>query len=223
MIGNRPTIFVVDDDPSVRKALERLLFVNGYNAVSFPTAEEFLNERVIPQLGCLVLDVNLPGLNGLELQSALMRRGVSLPIIFITGHGNIPMAVRAVKTGATGFLTKPFSEKELVSEIENALAICQRASQEHSELAILQERLDTLSPRERQILSFVVSGKLNKQTAFDLGIVENTVKVHRRRVMTKMHAQSVAELVLMAHKLNLVSEHQTQAGTHKAFVQSPAG
>jgi FixJ family two-component response regulator len=216
MIGKRPTIFVVDDDPSVRKALERLLFVNGYNAVSFASAEDFLNERVIPPLGCLVLDVNLPGLNGLELQSALLKRGISLPIIFITGHGNIPMAVRAVKTGATGFLTKPFSEKELVSEIENALAICLRASQEHSELAILRERFDTLSPRERQILSFVVSGKLNKQTAFDLGIVENTVKVHRRRVMTKMHAQSVAELVLMAHKLNLASEHLTQVSSSAA-------
>jgi FixJ family two-component response regulator len=213
MIGNRATIFVVDDDASVRKALERLLFVNGYNAVSYANAEEFLMERIIPPLGCLVLDVNLPGLNGLELQSSLMKRGISLPIIFITGHGNIPMAVRAVKTGAAGFLTKPFSEKELVSEIANALAICRRASQEHSEMAILRERFDTLSPRERQILSFVVSGKLNKQTAYDLGIVENTVKVHRRRVMTKMHAQSIAELVLMAHKLNLASEHQAHAAS----------
>lgn len=211
MSGNRPTIFVVDDDASVRKGLERLLFVNGYDSVSFRTAEELLNHRIATRLACLVLDVNLPGLNGLELQAALLRRGVSLPIIFITGHGNIPMAVRAVKTGATGFLTKPFGEKELVTEIENALAICQRHSQEHSELAILQERFETLSPREQQILSFVVTGKLNKQTAFDLGIVENTVKVHRRRVMTKMHAQSVAELVLMAHKLRLAAEHQPQA------------
>jgi FixJ family two-component response regulator len=207
-MGIRPIIYVVDDDPSVRRALERLLLVNGYTVVSFSTAEELLNERIATQLGCLILDVNLPGLSGLDLQSALLKRGVSLPIIFITGHGNIPMAVRAVKTGATSFLTKPFSENELVTEIENALAICRRDSQEHSEVAALQERFDSLSPRERQILSFVVTGKLNKQTAYDLGIVENTVKVHRRRVMTKMHAQSVAELVLMAHKLHLVSEHQ---------------
>ncbi len=211
MIENRPTIFVVDDDASVRKGLERLLSVNGYDCMSFRTAEEFLNHRIATRLGCLLLDVSLPGLNGLELQGALPGRGVSLPIIFITGHGSIPMAVRAVKRGAAGFLTKPFSEKELVTEIENALAICQRDSQEHSEMAMLQERFETLSPRERQILSFVVSGKLNKQTAFDLGIVENTVKVHRRRVMTKMHAQSIAELVLMAHKLHLAPAHQPQA------------
>jgi len=222
MIDNRPKIFVVDDDPAVRKGLERLLLVNDYNAVSYASAEEFLNERIIPHLGCLILDVNLPGLNGLDLQAALLRRGSPLPIIFITGHGSIPMAVRALKTGATAFLTKPFSETELVTEIENALAICERESQEHSEVAMLQQRFDTLSPRERQILCFVVSGKLNKQTAFDLGIVENTVKVHRRRVMTKMQAQSVADLVLMAQKLNLISEHQGHAHSTRACAPSSA-
>jgi FixJ family two-component response regulator len=208
MMGDRPTVFVVDDDDSVRRGLERLLQAKGYRAVCFASAEEFLREKLDQQVACLVLDVNLPGLNGLELQNWLSQQGILLPIIFITGHGDIPMAVRAVKSGATSFLIKPFSEKALVTEIDDALAICRRKFQEHSEAAGIQRYYDTLTAREREILSFVVSGKLNKQTASDLGIVENTVKVHRRRVMRKMHAESVAELVVMAQKLQLLPDHQ---------------
>ncbi|HXT11298.1 MAG TPA: response regulator [Candidatus Angelobacter sp.] len=203
MIGNRPTVFVVDDDHSVRNGLERLLKLKGYRVESFASAEEFLQEEITTQVACLVLDVNLPGLNGLDLQRFLMQRGVLLPIVFITGHGDIPTAVRAIKSGAVTFLIKPFHEAELVNEIENAFGICRSEFRQRSEIADIQHRYATLTERESEILSFVVSGKLNKQTAHELGIVENTVKVHRRRVMRKMQAESVAELVLMAQKLNL--------------------
>lgn len=203
MITDRPTVYVVDDDNSVRKGLDRLLKLRGYRVESFASAEEFLQEQIHAQVACLVLDVNLPGLNGLDVQNFLMQRGILLPIVFITGHGDIPTAVRAVKSGAISFLTKPFGETELVTEIENAFAICRNEFQQRSEVADIQHRYASLTERESEILAFVVSGKLNKQTAYELGIVENTVKVHRRRVMRKMHAESVAELVLMTQKLNL--------------------
>jgi FixJ family two-component response regulator len=203
MMGDRPTVFVVDDDHSVRKGLDRLLKLKGYRVESFASAEEFLQEKIAASVSCLVLDVNLPGLNGLDVQNFLLKQGILLPIIFITGHGDIPTAVRAVKSGAISFLTKPFGEAELIAEIENAFAICRSQSQQRSEVADIQHRYATLTEREGEILSFVVSGKLNKQTAYELGIVENTVKVHRRRVMRKMHAESVAELVVMTQKLNL--------------------
>lgn len=203
MMGDRPTVFVVDDDHSVRKGLDRLLRLKGYRVDSFASAEEFLQEDITAPVACLVLDVNLPGLNGLDVQRLLMQQGQLLPIVFITGHGDIPMAVQAVKSGAISFLTKPFGETELVAEIENAFALCRNQFQQRSEIADIQQRYATLTERESEILSFVVSGKLNKQTAFELGIVENTVKVHRRRVMKKMHAESVAELVVMTQKLHL--------------------
>ena len=206
MITDRPTVFVVDDDNSVRKGLDRLLKLRGYRVESFASAEEFLQEDIHAPVACLVLDMNLPGLNGLDVQNFLMQRGNMLPIVFITGHGDIPTAVRAIKSGAISFLTKPFGEAELVTEIENAFAICRNEFQQRSEVADIQHRYATLTERESEILSFVVSGKLNKQTAYELGIVENTVKVHRRRVMRKMHAESVAELVVMTQKLNLVAQ-----------------
>lgn len=206
MIGDRPTVFVVDDDHSVRKALERLLRLKGYQVESFGSAEEFLQEEINAQIACLVLDINLPGLNGLDVQNFLLQQGILLPIVFITGHGDIPTAVRAVKSGAVSFLTKPFGEAELISEIENAFTLCRNELQQRSEVANIQQRYATLTERETEILSFVVSGKLNKQTASELGIVENTVKVHRRRVMRKMHAESVAELVVMTQKLNLPTQ-----------------
>ena len=204
----RPTVFVVDDDDSVRRGLERLLKLRGYRVEAFATAEDFLQQKIEYKVVCLVLDVTLPGINGLDVQNFLLRQGILVPIIFITGRADIPTAVRAVKSGAVNFLTKPFGEAELVAEIENAFAICRKESQERSEVADIRHRYATLTERESEILSFVVSGKLNKQTASELGIVENTVKVHRRRVMRKMHAESLAELVTMTQKLNLSPQQQ---------------
>jgi FixJ family two-component response regulator len=206
MTSDRPTVFVVDDDDSLRKALDRLLRIKGYRVVTFASAEEFLGESLEMQIGCLVLDLQLPGLDGLELQKVLLQRGISLPIVFVTGHGTIPKAIRAVKSGAMGFLTKPFSEKELILEIENALATSRQEFAERLEIERIRKRFGTLTRRESEILSFVVSGKLNKQTAAELGIVINTVKVHRRRVMRKMQAESLADLVLMSQKLGLADE-----------------
>ncbi len=208
MIGDRPTVFVVDDDQSVRKGLDRLLKLKGYRVESFASAEEFLQQEMNAEIACLVLDINLPGLKGLGVQEFLHQHRVLLPIIFITGHGDIPTAVRAVKSGAVSFLTKPFGETELVTEIENAFALCRNEFRHRSEIADIQQRYATLTERETEILTFVVSGRLNKQTAYELGIVENTVKVHRRRVMTKMQAESVAELVVMTQKLNLPAQQQ---------------
>ena len=207
MMGDRPTVFVVDDDQSVRKGLGRLLQLRGYRVASFASAEEFLEEKLDLRTACLILDVALPGLNGFELQNRLSQLRIFLPIVFVTGHGDIPMAVQAIKSGAISFLTKPFRERDLVVEVEKALTAYGRESQERSEIAAIQQRYTTLTARESEVLSFVISGKLNKQTAGELGIVENTVKVHRRRVMKKMHAESVPELVIMAQKLNLLPSH----------------
>jgi len=204
----RPTVYVVDDDDSVRKGLERLLKLRGYRVESFPTAEEFLKQKIEYKIICLVLDVTLPGINGLDVQNFLLGQGILVPIIFITGRADIPTAVRALKSGAVNFLIKPFGEMELVKEIENAFVICRKESEQRSEVADIRHRYATLTERESEILSFVVSGRLNKQTASELGIVENTVKVHRRRVMRKMHAESLAQLVMMTQKLNLSAQQQ---------------
>jgi FixJ family two-component response regulator len=206
MIGERPTVFVVDDDDSLRKALERLLRAKGYRVVVFSSAEEFLKSHLEAPIACLLLDLQLPGLNGLELQHSLMQLEMPVPIVFITGHGSIPTAIRAIKSGAVGFLTKPFTENELLTEIENALAKCRSELKERSEIAGIRRHFETLTRRESEIFSFVVSGRLNKQTAAELGIVLNTVKVHRRRVMRKMHAESLADLVVMAQKLGRASQ-----------------
>jgi FixJ family two-component response regulator len=206
MMGDRPTVFLVDDDDSLRRALERLLYGNGYHVATFSSAEEFLSEPLEDQVACLLLDLQLPGLNGLELQNSLLRRGIFMPIVFISGHGTIPAAIQAVKSGAVGFLTKPFTETELLTETENALGVSRSRFTERSEIASLRQRFDTLTRRESEIFGFVVSGRLNKQTASELGIVTNTVKVHRRRVMRKMHAESLADLVVMAQKLRITNE-----------------
>lgn len=206
-----PTVYVVEDDASLRRALERLLQVKGYRTVTFASAEAFLDECFHEPVACLVLDLQLPGLSGLDLQNTLLRRDIFLPIIFISGHGTIPSAIRAVKLGAVGFLTKPFTEDQLIEEVDNALTVSRSEIAKRSELAMLRQRFEKLTKREIEVFQFVTVGKLNKQTAFDMGIVTNTVKVHRRRVMKKMQAESLADLVLMAQKLHLTAPPQPPA------------
>jgi FixJ family two-component response regulator len=208
MIGERPTVFVVEDDDSLRKALERLLRAKGYYASSFCSAEEFLKESFNVQVACLLLDLQLPGRSGLELQNSLLQKDIFIPIVFISAHGTIPAAIQAIRAGAVGFLTKPFTETELVTETEKALAVSRNEFIKRSELSCIRQRFKTLTERESEIFKFVVSGRLNKQTASELGIVTNTVKVHRRRVMRKMRAESLADLVVMAQKLELPTEPQ---------------
>lgn len=204
MRGENPSVFVVDDDSSIRSGVVRLLQTRGYRTADFASAEEFLDAEPEPQIACLLLDVCLPGMNGFELQERLPECGMFFPIVFVTGYGDIPMAVRAIKSGAVGFLTKPIQERQLIDGIEQALAVCRKEFESRSEMAALKQLYGTLTAREAQVLAFVTSGKLNKQTAAELGIVENTVKVHRRRIMRKMRAGSLAELVSMAQKLKIL-------------------
>lgn len=203
MIEDRPTVFVVDDEISIRKALDRLLTSKGIRVQSFGSAEEFLKVTVNEKIVCLLLDIHLPGLSGLDLQALLADKKQLFPVVFITGHGDIPMAIHTIQAGAVGFLTKPFREIELMAEIEKAFDICRKQLQQNADAAEIQRCYATLTEREREVLSWVTTGRLNKQTASELGIVENTVKVHRRRVMDKMRAHSLAELVVMVQKLNL--------------------
>jgi FixJ family two-component response regulator len=196
----------VDDDPAVLKSLSRLLRSAGLATAAFSSPREFL-DRYDPKLpGCLVLDVAMPGLNGLELQQALLAQGHELQIIFLTGHGDIPMSVEAMKRGALDFLTKPVNDDDLLRAIQAALEKNQIARQDRAELDSILERLATLTPREREVLVHVVSGQLNKQIAGDLGTVEKTIKVHRSRVMEKMKVQSLAELVRLAERAGVAGE-----------------
>lgn len=198
------TVFLIDDDLSVRRALTRLIRSAGYQVRAFASAREFLET---PPDGdgpaCLVLDVRLPGLSGLELQQALQGDHAAMPIIFITGHGDIPMSVKAMKAGAVDFLQKPVKDKVLLQAIEQALQRAVRERTEREELDQIRRRFDTLTPREREVLALVITGMLNKQIAFELGTVEKTIKVHRARVMDKMRANSIAELVRMAEKVGI--------------------
>ncbi len=189
------TVFVVDDDASVLKSLSRLLRSAKLNPVTFASPQEFLDRYDPHTPGCLVLDVAMPGLDGLQLQQALITKGSEIPIIFLTGHGNIPMSVRAMKRGAIDFLTKPVHDEDLLKAIRVAIETDRVNRQARAELDDIRQRLATLTPRERQVLEHVIAGLLNKQIADDLGIVEKTVKVHRGRVMEKMKVHSVAELV----------------------------
>jgi len=205
MIEENPLVYVVDDDPSIRKALERLLRSVGYNAMSFASALEFLDFDHPDVPGCLVLDIKMPNLSGLELQDRMSEKGIFIPIIFITGHGTVPDSVRAMKAGAMDFLQKPFKDDELLSVISRAIARHGRLRQKRERMKTLHARLDTLTPREREVFRLVVRGMLNKQVAYDLGITEKTVKVHRAQVMQKMGAQSLADLVRFAEKLGIRS------------------
>ena len=198
-----PTVFVVDDYAPVRRSISRVLHAAGFAVVAFASAEEFLAQYDPRTLGCLVLDLAMPTLDGLELQDILAKAGSVLPIIFLTGTADIPKSVQAMKHGASDFLTKPVNDEDLLSAVRVAFEKNRSVRQQQTELSEILARLATLTPREREVLEYVVTGKLNKQIAGDLGTVEQTVKVHRARVMQKMRVRSVAELVRLTQRCGI--------------------
>jgi len=204
MKPDEPIVFVVDDDYRMQEALASLIAAMGFRVATFGSASKFLEAEKPDSPACLILDLELPDINGLELQQQLTNRDAP-PVIFVTGHGDIPSSVRAMKAGAIEFLTKPFDELELQSAIEKAIVTDRSARKNRSELTDLKSRYDLLTPREQEILPFVVAGFLNKQTAADLGTSEITIRVHRGQIMRKMGARSLAELVRMADKLGVTA------------------
>jgi FixJ family two-component response regulator len=203
MKGAKPVVFIVDDDPSVRKSLERLLLSVGLAAKSFESAAHFLQSGHGRETGCLVLDVRMPEISGLELQEKLARAGIYLPIIFISGHGTVPMSVRAMKAGAMDFLLKPFDEQDLLDAVYRAVERCRQERAQREELKELEEKIRTLTPKEHEVFLWVIAGLPNKNIADKLDTAEKTVKVHRASIMKKMAARSVADLVRMADRAGI--------------------
>jgi FixJ family two-component response regulator len=201
--ADKPIVFVIDDDDSVRRSLERLLRSVDLDVETFASAQDFLRKPMPDRPACVVLDLRLPGPSGLELQESLIRSGHDVPIVFISGHADVPSSVRAIKAGAVDFLQKPFSDQALLDIIHGALLRDRDVRRDRAEIADIRLRFDTLTPRERDVLRLVIQGRLNKQIAGDLGISEKTVKFHRGRVMEKTQAGSVAELVRQADRLGL--------------------
>ncbi len=217
---SRSRIFLVDDDASVLRALARVLREEGWSVETFDSAEAFLAQRNPNAEGCLVLDVTMPGLDGLELQRRLAAAGELLPIVFVTGHGDIPMSVRAIKAGATDFLTKPVQADMLVAAVRAAIDHHASVLRALAETAELRQRLASLTPREREVLAALAAGKLNKQIAADLGVVEQTVKFHRARIMERMDAKTIAELMHIAGRLGIGAA--TSSAAHAASSPGPA-
>jgi FixJ family two-component response regulator len=210
-MSDGPIVYVVDDDPSFRKAVSRLLRTTGLEVETLASAQEFLDHPKVDRPSCLVLDVRMPGPSGIDLQAALQEARRDLPIVFMTGHGDVSTSVRAMKGGAVDFLEKPFRAAELLACVQRGLARSRQSRVERAERTTVERRFATLTPREQDVLRLVVTGLLNKQIAGELGIAEKTVKIHRGQVMQKMEAGSVAELVPMAQKLGLTGSPSAPA------------
>lgn len=208
-------VFLVDDDPSVLKALTRLLRSKGYEVRAFASSTEFLAQHDSSVRGCAILDVSMPDLDGLKLQAALTGSGAERPVIFVTGVGDIPATVRAMKAGAVDFLTKPVNSHELLAAIERAIEMDRKTRESQKDLELINSRISALTPREREVLMHVVAGRLNKQIAADLGIVEKTIKLHRGRMMRKMGVRTIADLVRMVERAGILPPHKEVGKTSR--------